>query len=771
MITVYPEQKVFYLSTLSSTMLLRVLPIGKLVCEYYGKKVTPTENITPFIRVSTTPRGRSVIYNDQLDPNLSLNDIPSEYSTPLRGDHNLPSLILKREGSLLFDFVYVDYEIRDYENVEEYPNPHECGQELVIYLEDQISKAKLELHYVLFDNADVIGRYIKLQNVGTSLLEVKRFMSMQLCLEDKGYEYCSFYGNWAGEFQEERVKIAHLCHQRYSNTGSSGDYCNPFFYIKQEKASLNHGDVYGFNMIYSGNHVECIEKDPYGMIRIMQGISPTLCEFTLKQDECLVSPMCVMTYSHEGVNGMRHHMHRFVNEHITPKHWANKVRPVIYNNWEGTYFDFNEAKIKGLVKKAKDLGVEMFVLDDGWFGKRDNDQTSLGDWTLYKKKLPHGIKGISDYVHKQEMQFGLWFEPEAISRNSELYKEHPDWAIQNDRDALEGRHQLVLDLTKVEVQDFIIDFLTSTIQDGGIDYIKWDYNRTMSDLPAKEGFNHYYILGLYRILKVINERFPNLLMENCASGGSRNDLGMFSFFNQGWVSDDTDSFERCKIQKAMAYGYPQSVMSNHVSAKTSHQMLRKTSLGTKFDVACIGVLGYELHLGDLNPIDEKEIKNQIDFYKAHRECLMFGQYDLLEEFCEGNRQLVEVHNEYEAIISYVNFLQTTHPELETLPVIGLDNEAEYEYVVRKETHEITRFGGLINQMTPFHIKEEGKLVHLISRYKGMDYEEFQGLCPGDILNAGGLKLPQQWMATGLGKETRVLGDFGGRVYLFKKATK
>ena len=768
MITVYPDKKIFFLCTQSSTLLLRVLSIGKLVCEYYGKPIAPNENIEAFCRKSTTPRGRSIIYDAEKEPQLSLNDIAGEFSSPLRGDHNTPSLLLERPETMVFDFVYVSYEVRDYVKMEGYPNPHDCGQELVILLEDKIAQAELELHYVIFEKANVIGRYCKLINKGTSTITIRRFMSMQLCIEDKGFEYCSFYGNWVGEFQEENARIGHLGYHRYSNTGSSGDFTNPFFYIKQIKASHDQGDVYGFNLIYSGNHLEEVEMDSFGLIRIQQGISPLLLTFELGEGKELSTPMCVMTYSSLGINGMRHNMHRFVKENIVPKYWAARPRPVIYNNWEGTYFNFNEAKLHDLVKRAKSLGVELFVLDDGWFGQRNDDKSSLGDWDTNKKKLPHGIKGLSDYVHKNGMKFGLWFEPEAISRQSKLFEAHPDWAIKADRDQLEGRNQLLLDLSNPDVQQFVVDFLSNMIANEGIDYIKWDYNRNMSDLPMVKTYNHDYLLGLYRILESLNERFPELLMENCASGGARNDLGMFCYFNQGWVSDDTDSFERAKIQKAMSIGYPQSVMSNHVSAKTNHQMLRKTSFGTKFDVACIGALGYELHLGDLDPIDEKEIKSQIEFYKKHRETLTFGEYDVLEDFSDGNRLIVEVHDENKAFISYVNFLQNTHPCLETLPVNGLVADALYDYEVRKEHIELTKFGGLVNMLTPIHIKEEGKIIHFLNRHKGMDSEEFKGICTGEGLMAGGLKLSPQWGATGLGKETRVLGDFGARLYIFTK---
>ena len=752
-------------------MLLHVLSIGQVVLEYYGKRVEPSEEIEGFCRKKTTQSGRSIIYDAKNDPALSLNDIASEYTTPMRGDHHTPSLQLTRQETLIFDFKYDHHEVRPYEKMEGYPNPHDADEELVLYLKDEIAMMELELHYIVFEKANVIGRYIRVRNLGESIVTIRRFMSMQLCLEDKGYEYCSFYGNWAGEFQEESTPIGHLGYHRYSNTGSSSDYTNPFFYIKQKNASHNIGDVYGFNLIYSGNHLQEVEKDAFGLIRIQQGMAPLLLRFKLGLNETLTSPMSILTYSHEGLNGMAHNMHHFVNDHIIPKPWAYKERPIIYNNWEGTYFKFNEQKLHDLVKRAKKLGVELFVLDDGWFGSRNDDTSSLGDWDINEKKLPHGIVGLAKYVHDRGLKFGLWFEPEAISKSSKLYQEHPDWVIKGDRTPLEGRNQLILDLSKKEVQDFVIEFLSNAISSAHIDYIKWDYNRTMSDMTNSSSFCHDYLIGLYRVLETLTEQFPDLLMENCASGGARNDLGMFCYFAQGWVSDDTDSFERAKIQKAMSLGYPQSVMSNHVAAKTSHQMLRKTSFGTKFDIAAIGVLGYELNLNDINIIDEKEIKAQIAFYKAHRQTLLYGELDVIEDFGDGNRQIIEVHDEEKAIASYVNFLQTTHPYLETLPLVGLDREATYHYEVRKEHIEFTKFGGLLNMVAPIHIREEGALVHMVNYARGMDIEKFEGNMNGDALNAGALKLTPQWAATGLGEETRVIGDFGARLYLFTKNQK
>ena len=429
---------------------------------------------------------------------------------------------------------------------------------------------------------------------------------------------------------------------------------------------------------------------------------------------------------------------------------------------------FNESKLHTLAKKAADLGCELFVLDDGWFGKRDTDSSSLGDWNVYKKKLPHGITGISEYVRKLGMKFGLWFEPEMISPDSELMKAHPDWVVEDGiHEPSLGRNQLVLDLTKKEVRDFLFDALSNHLSTGALDFIKWDYNRTITDLPRNGAFCHEYILGLYDLVGRLTSAFPNVLFENCASGGGRNDLGMFCYFPQGWVSDDTDTFERANMQMEMAFGYPQSVMSNHVSAKTNHQMLRKTSFGAKFDVASIGILGYEMDVNDLDPIEEKEIKAQIEFYKKYRDTFQYGVYDVLDEPLH-NRLIVEVHDENNAMVSYVNGKQTPHSGNESLPLVGLDPEATYAYQVRKETLSFKTFGSLVNQVSPIHIKEEGKIVNFISRIRGLDAEKLEGSAKGYTLNSGALQIGRQWCGTGYDDTTRILLDFGARLYAFEK---
>ena len=767
MITVHG--KTFVLSTKETTLLLRVNEVGKLVCDHYGRRIGGNEDDLAAAAVPTgMPTGRSVTYDEEAAPKVCLSSIAAEYSAPHKGDFHSPMVEIVSEKGRVYDFTYVSHEQRPYAEMEGYPNPHGADEEFVVLCRDEAMGAELELHYVLFVASDVIGRYCVVRNVGEGDFSLRRIMSYQFTFQDQGYVLKGSYSSWAGEFQNSETPIGNFRYEFGSDSGSSGDQHNPFFMVKSAQATLRHGNCYGFNLIYSGSHRTTVEKDAFGLIRVIAGISPQGFEKVLAKGESFMTPMAVLTFSHLGLNGISRHMHHFVNHCVIPENFAFKPRPIAFNNWEGTYMKFTEAKLKALAKTAADLGCELFVLDDGWFGHRDTDSTSLGDWNVYKKKLPHGIEGIANYVHDLNMKFGLWFEPEAISPDSDLFAAHPDWAIQDGihKPSL-GRHQLVLDLTKPEVRDFLFEALSNHLSTGLIDFVKWDYNRPFSDLPASGSFCHDYILGLYDLLERLVSAFPNILFENCASGGGRNDLGMFCYFPQGWVSDDTDSFERAKMQAEMAYGYPPSVMSNHVSAKTSHQMLRRTGYGTKFDVACIGILGYEMDISDLDSIDVKAIKDQIKFYKKYRETLQYGIY-FLHDTLENGRLIVQMGGARESLVTYVNAAQTPHPGNETLPLTGLKPEATYHYFVRHEMHNLKTFGSLINMVTPIHIKEEGVLVNTLSRYRGLDAEGLEGKASGATLNAGALQIGRQWAGTGYDESTRILLDFGARVYVFEQ---
>lgn len=760
------ENNSFHLSGKGFSYVLRIDGNGKPVLDHFGPSIPQGESLDSLIPQPPLPKGRSAILDEKKEPSLALADACNEFSCPFRGDNENPSIVLEKGGAT-FDFRYASFEIRPAVPLKSLPTPR-GGEELILTLLDQERAVKLELHYFLYEEEGVLGRSIVLENLDGDDLVLKKAMSYQVALENRDYLLETYFGNWAGEFQKEETPVGHMGYFFGSDTGSSGPGRNPFFLLKEKKSTHDYGYVYGFQLLYSGSFRAEVQENSFSRIRVTAGVSPLGFSLSLKPGERFESPLGLFTFSDRGSDAVSEAFASFSRGRVLPLSHQDELRPIVYNNWEGTYFDFSEAKLLRLARKAKKLGIELFVLDDGWFGKRFDDTSSLGDYSLCKKKLPHGLRSLSRKIHKMGLQFGLWVEPEAVSPDSDLYRAHPDWAIQDGvHGPVLGRHELLLDLTKTEVRDYLFNELTRVFEEAEVDFVKWDYNRELADVPTTNAFPFRYMLGLYDLLSRIRERFPRLWMENCASGGSRNDLGMLSFFDTCWVSDNTDSFCRASIQTNMAKGYPQCVFSNHVSNKTSHQMLRKTSLDTKFDVACLGVLGYELNLSELDPIDEAEIKKQIAFYKEHRALFQFGKIEILEQK-EGGRTAVFVSKGEEAATFLFYGIAPTNPGEETLPVGILEDEALYSYDVRREDISFLRFGSLINMVSPVRLKEEGKIVHFLSRRKAMPSEDFSGTAQGKTLRSGGVKLGQQWNANGLSSSTRVLGDFGARVYLLRK---
>jgi len=764
--------KAYYLAGESSSLLIWINEIGKPVTLYFGPHIEEPKDLKPFLPIIPCAQGSSTIYDEKKAPTLSLDSLDLDLSTPYKGDYGDPSLLIEGMGSPIYDFVFERAEIRQPHDLTGLPSPHGGEDELILFLRDSKQNVEAELHYLTYRKSDVIGRYLKINNEGSNIV-IRKAASLQLILNGTDFEMVSFYGGWAGEFQKEVTPLTHVRSSFDSSTGSSSARHNPFFIIKKKNTDFENGLCYGFNLVYSGNHLEEAELSSFGKLRIQNGISPLGFAKHLKKGESFITPLAIMAVSSSGLNGLTHIMHDFVNEHVVAKEFAFAPRPIAYNNWEATFMKFNERKLHALAKKAASLGIELFVLDDGWFGKRDDDTSSLGDWKVDLKKLPHGLQGLSKYVHKLGMKFGLWFEPEMVSPNSDLYRAHPEFAIQDGlHEPSLGRHQLNLDLTKKEVRDYIVETVSGVLLSTSIDFVKWDYNRNISDLPVSSGeFFHDYILGLYEVMTRLTERFPKILFENCASGGNRCDLGMLSFFPQTWVSDDTDSFERTKIQEGMVLGYPLSTMSNHVAAKTSGQMLRKTSFGTKFDVACMGVLGYELDINDINGLESDEIHKEIALYKENREVFQYGIYDQLESIYEGSFSSKEVHKGDKAFVSKTLGIQTPHPSVQTLRLVDLEPKALYSYGVRSEGIDLKKFGAMINYVSPIHIKEDGNLIALISRHKEMPIEKVFGTVSGSALNAGTVQLPPLWNGTGYGEEVAFLGDFGSRLYIVEKTKK
>ena len=517
-----------------------------------------------------------------------------------------------------------------------------------------------------------------------------------------------------------------------------------------------------------------IEHSSFNKVRIQTGINPYCFKYELKQNETFETPIAVMTYSDLGINGASQNMHGFVTDNIIKQEHKYSDSPILINNWEATYMKFKESNLKAIIKNAKNLGLEMFVLDDGWFGRRTDDTKGLGDYDVNTKKLHKGLLGISKFTNKKELKFGLWFEPEMVNEDSKLYEEHPDWALKSDiREPSKGRHQLVLDLSRVEVQDYIITNVNEILDNNNIEYVKWDMNRHISDISSNNyhagEISHRYMIGLYRIFKEIIDTHPNIYFEGCASGGNRFDLGILSFFDQIWTSDDTDAYERINIQSGYALAYPLRTISNHVSAAPSHSVLRYTPIDTRFNVALFGRLGYELDLSTLEPAEKKVVTAQIEFYKEHRTLIRDGLFYQLKDIKEDNIALwlVVSKDKKEAILGYYNCLQKMNSSIDEIKLTGLDPNQMYEFEVRPQKHNLHMFGGLINHILPFKINERGFIINTTCKYYMMDGEKESYKLSGSALMNGALKLNQQWMGTGLNENVRALGDFGSRLYYIK----
>jgi alpha-galactosidase len=584
-------------------------------------------------------------------------------------------------------------------------------------------------------------------------------------------------------------------HVNSSYTGTSSSRATPFVMLWTPGTTENYGECYGFNLIYSGNHYESVEVNGYGKTRISTGINPASFSFLVEPGQDFETPEAVMTFSHEGFNEMSQHMHHFVRQHIVRGSWRDKVRPVLLNSWEAAYFDINEKKLYNLARAGRDLGVELFVMDDGWFGTRNDDTKSLGDWQVNEKKLPGGLSGICNKIKELGMEFGIWVEPEMVNVDSNLYREHPDWVMAiPDKPHSEGRNQRILDITRTEVQDYVIESMTKVFESADISYVKWDMNRTVTDYysaalaPNRQGeVAHRYIIGLYRCMKTLTERFPDILFEGCAAGGNRFDLGILCYFPQIWASDDTDALCRAEIQTGYSYGYPLSVVSAHVSGCPNHQTLRNTPLDTRFAVAAFGICGYECNLCDMKKEDLEEIKAQIALYKEWRSVLQTGDFYRGRSFTgadsrAGGQSFGSVlqpdsgnltewtcvsKDKKQAVGMVLQKLVAPNTQYQYYRAAGLRPDWKYHFYNRNLKYNVKNFGDLVNTVSPVHIRQDSLAHNMVARFIKMDGETEDCYAYGDTLMYNGVKLKQAFGGTGYSDEVRYFQDFGSRLYFME----
>lgn len=637
-IQVNASNRLFHLQTKHTSYVFHVIEDGSLGQLYYGPKIPFKDD---YANLNTREEHDCTNTRTDEDVEFQAELLKQEYAGLGKGDYRYPAFqITYPNGSRTSEFQYRDYELKDGKArltglPSTFADDSNDSQTLTVKLAD--GDLELQLHYTIFADEDVIVRSTTFVNHGKTVF-LNRALSAQLDLPDANYDFIQFAGSWSRERHLHRSHLRPGTQSISSLRTASSHQENPFFMLARPHTDNNQGAVFGFNFVYSGNFLDSVEVDQFDTTRVLIGINPDEFGWKLNSGDSFQTPEVIFSYTDNGFNALSQQLGAFYAQHLINPHFAHQERPILINNWEATFMDFTEDKLMPIVKRAKELGIEMFVLDDGWFGHRDDDRSSLGDWFVDEKKFNHGIAGFAKRVHDLDMKFGLWFEPEMISIDSKLYQTHPEWMIKTPgRGQTPGRHQFVLDMSRKEVVDYLFGLMSHIIQDAKLDYIKWDMNRNITemygaDLPADQQleFSHRYILGVYDLYDRLTKAFSDVLFESCASGGGRFDLGMMYYAPQAWCSDDTDAIERIKIQDGTSYGYTPSMWGAHVSAVPNDQVGRLTSIDTRAKVAYFGAFGYELDVTELSDEEQATIKQQVAFYKQYRKLFQFGTFYRLE---------------------------------------------------------------------------------------------------------------------------------------------
>lgn len=687
------NDQISYLLSIEDGKTLAHLYFGKAIKEYHGQ-----------LRYPRVDRGFSGNLPGSLDRTFSRDSLPKEYSTAGEMDYHTPAAVVRqKDGSNALFLTYEGYKIVDgkpdlkglphsfVENKDE-------AETLIVTLIDEKSKVKFEISYTIYRDRPVITRSVRVVNDGNDAVNIEKVASMQIDFVDRNFESITLPGAHAHERRVERSKINQGIHVYASHRGTSSHQMNPFLALVDPETIECTGDAYGFAFVYSGNHKFEVEKDQFAQTHVNIGIDDFNFNWELKPEASFQTPEVLMVYSDQGLNKMSQAFHSLIHDRVIRSKYKDQVRPILVNNWEATYFDFNEDKLKPIVDDAKEMGIEMFVLDDSWFGHRDDDNSSLGDWKVFKKKFPNGLDHFADYVHQQGLKFGLWFEPEMISIDSDLYKKHPDYLMHvPGRTPSPSRNQYVLDLGRKEVRDNIFDQMDQILSSNKINYIKWDMNRHLSDIyeadlpSSRQGeVYHRYVLGLYDLLERIVDKYPDLLIEGCSGGGGRFDAGMAYYNPQIWASDDSDAIDRLSIQYGTSLVYPQSMMTSHVSVSPNEQNGRITPFNTRGVVAMWGDLGYELDLTKMSKEDRQAVKEQVAEYKKIRKVTQYGTFYRLKSAQTSNQCAWETVSldKNETVLSVVRVMASAQPDLTKTKLVGLDPQKHYE---DQETHEV--YGG------------------------------------------------------------------------------
>ena len=721
------QDRTFHLQSLGASYVIQIVRDGYLAHRYWGKKITEYRNSNPL-----TYLDRAFSANpDASDRTFSLDTLPQEYPQYGNTDFRTPAYQIQAEnGTTVTDLRYHTHRIFQGKPELEglpatYIEKEEEAQTLEIELRDSLLGLKIILSYTVFEQFHALTRSVRLINEGNHSLSILRALSMNVDFQNSNYEFLHLSGAWARERHLVKRPLFMGTQSVESRRGASSHQNNPFLALISPGATEDTGEVYGFSLVYSGNFLGSVEVDQFQNTRVSMGIHPFDFTWLLEPGQGFQTPEVVLVYSSHGLGEMSRTYHKLYRTRLCRGKFRDESRPILLNNWEATYFQFDADKIERIAQAGQELGIELFVLDDGWFGKRDDDKSSLGDWFVDLSKLPGGLQDLVSRVTHLGMQFGLWFEPEMISVNSNLYREHPDWCLHvPGRRRSESRNQLILDLSREDVCEYLIRVVSIILSSAPITYVKWDMNRHMTEigsalLPAdrQRETAHRYMLGLYRVMETITTAFPEVLFESCSGGGGRFDPGILYYMPQTWTSDNTDAVSRLKIQYGTSLVYPSSTMGAHISAVPNHQVERITSLKMRGDVAMSGNFGYELDVTLFTETEKELVKQQVALYKELRHLIQFGNfYRLLSPF-EGNETawIFVSENQEEAVLAYFRVLAEPNAPVRNLKLKGLDPDKIYEVSDLKQVYggdELLYVGLTIPQL-------HGDFQSLLYRLRGV----------------------------------------------------
>ncbi len=704
------ETGVFTLQTKQTAYQMKIGEYNVLLHTYYGKKI---EDIDLSYLISREDHGFSGNpYEADNDRTFSLDTLPQEYASCGVGDYrSYPLCIRNSDGTFATDLRYVSHKIYNgkygLEGLPALYASEEEAQTLEIIMEDQVTKIRVILYYGVLEERDIITRAAQVFNLGEEVVWLEKALSVCMDFNHAAFDWIHFYGKHAMEREMERRPLQRGKQSIGSIRGTSSHQHNPYVILCDQVATEDFGSCYGFSFVYSGNFIAEVEVDQTEQTRLVMGIHPDFFSFELGKEGYFTMPEVVMTYTHKGLGELSRIYHKVYRKNLCRGKYKEIRRPILINNWEATYFDFDADKLVSIAKDSAEIGIEMLVMDDGWFGKRNNDLCGLGDWYVNEEKLGGTLKELVERVNQAGLKFGIWFEPEMISEDSELYSKHPEWTMRiPNRLPNRSRYQCVLDFSRADVREYIYERISNILNSANIEYVKWDMNRSICDLYSallpkeRQGeVYHLYVLGLYELLERLTTQFPQVLFEGCSGGGGRFDAGMLYYMPQIWCSDNTDAIERLKIQYGTSFGYPISSVGSHVSATPNHQTGRVTPLHTRGVVAMAGTFGYELDINKMSDAEKEEMKRQVAFFKKHYDLIQKGDYYRLTNPYQDEAVMAWVfvsEDKSEALISVVYTKVYANPIGRIIKVKGLDAHKTYT-VNEKESYsgQALMEGGLL----------------------------------------------------------------------------